>query len=40
VPLPMKFSRYFAEGRLLAPEHRNGTITFEQCIERRYPPPK
>jgi uncharacterized protein YbjT (DUF2867 family) len=35
--LPMKFSRQFAEGRLLCPDHRDGTITFEQYLERRYP---
>lgn len=38
LPLPLKFSRQFAEGRLLAPEHRDGTITFEQFLADRYPP--
>ena len=36
VPLPFKFSRQFAEGRLLAPEHRDGKITFEQYLEEKY----
>jgi uncharacterized protein YbjT (DUF2867 family) len=35
--LPFKFSRQFAEGRLLSPDHREGTITFEQYLEKRYP---
>ncbi len=36
--LPFTFSRQFAEGRLLCPEHRDGSTTFEQYLERRYPP--
>jgi uncharacterized protein YbjT (DUF2867 family) len=36
LPLPFQFSRKFAEGRLLCPEHRDGTITWEQYLERRY----
>jgi uncharacterized protein YbjT (DUF2867 family) len=35
--LPFKFSRQFAEGRLLAPDHMDGTTTFEQYLEKRYP---
>ena len=38
LPLPFKFSRQFSEGRVLAPHHRYGATTFEQYIERRYPP--
>lgn len=34
--LPFKFSRQFAQGRLLCPDHKDGTITFEQYLERRY----
>jgi len=37
VPVPLKFSRDFAAGRLLAPDHRDGSVTFEQYLERRYP---
>jgi len=35
--LPFKFSRQFTEGRLLTPDHRDGTTTFEQYLEKRYP---
>jgi hypothetical protein len=38
LPLPFKFSKQFAEGHLLSPEHRDGATTFEQYLERRYPP--
>ena len=34
--LPFKFSRQSAAGRLLCPQHRNGTITFEQYLAMRY----
>lgn len=34
--LPFKFSRQFAEGRLLCPEHKDGTITFEQYLAEKY----
>jgi hypothetical protein len=34
--IPTKFSRQFAEGRLLTPEHKDGRITFEQYLMRRY----
>src|SRR5712692_457589 len=36
LPVPFKFSRQFAAGRLLCPAHMDGTITFEQYLERRY----
>src|SRR5438445_886214 len=35
--LPFKFSRQFESGRLLCPDHRDGNITFEQYLARRYP---
>ncbi len=35
--LPFNFSRQFAAGRLLTPEHKDGTTTFEQFLEKRYP---
>jgi uncharacterized protein YbjT (DUF2867 family) len=35
--LPFKFSHQFTEGRLLTPEHKDGTTTFEQYLEKRYP---
>lgn len=35
--LPFRFSRQVAEGRLLCPDHRDGTITFEQYLARKYP---
>ena len=37
LPLPFKFSRQFAEGRLLCPGHEDGKITFEQYLEEKYP---
>ncbi len=37
--LPFKFSRQFSAGAVLTPEHRDGTITFEQYLARRYPKP-
>jgi uncharacterized protein YbjT (DUF2867 family) len=37
LPLPFKFSRQFAEGRLLCPDHKDGTITFEQYLAAKYP---
>jgi uncharacterized protein YbjT (DUF2867 family) len=36
LPLPFKFSRQFAEGRLLCPEHRDGKITFEHYLQEKY----
>src|SRR5947209_13445865 len=36
LPVPFRFSRQFAAGRLLCPEHKDGTITFEQYLTRRY----
>jgi len=37
LPMPFKFSRQFSAGAVLTPEHRDGTITFEQYLARRYP---
>jgi uncharacterized protein YbjT (DUF2867 family) len=37
--VPVKASRLVAEGRLTCPNHKDGTITFEQYLERRYPKP-
>ena len=37
LPLPFKFSRQFASGCLLAPDHKDGKITFEQYLEEKYP---
>jgi uncharacterized protein YbjT (DUF2867 family) len=37
LPLPLKFSRQFAEGRLLCPDHKDGNITFEQYLADKYP---
>ena len=37
LPLPFRFSRQFAAGRLLCPDHRDGQTTFEQYLERKYP---
>lgn len=34
--LPLKVSRQFAAGRLLCPEHKDGTITFEQYLAEKY----
>jgi uncharacterized protein YbjT (DUF2867 family) len=34
--LPFKASRQVAEGRLTCPDHKNGAITFEQYLDRRY----
>jgi len=34
--LPFKASRQFAAGRLLTPEHKDGTITFEQYLAEKY----
>jgi len=36
LPLPFKASRQFAAGRLLCPDHRDGKITFEQYLDRKY----
>jgi nucleoside-diphosphate-sugar epimerase len=36
-PLPFKFSRQVASGRLLAADHTVGKITFEQYLEKEYP---
>jgi uncharacterized protein YbjT (DUF2867 family) len=37
LPLPMKASRLVSDGRLTCPDHKDGTITFEQYLGRRYP---
>ncbi|HET7338547.1 MAG TPA: NAD(P)H-binding protein [Candidatus Dormibacteraeota bacterium] len=37
--MPFKFSAQIAEGKLLAPDHRQGKITFEQYLAERYPLP-
>jgi uncharacterized protein YbjT (DUF2867 family) len=38
LPMPMiRFSRQFAEGRLLCPDHKDGKITFEQYLADKYP---
>jgi hypothetical protein len=37
LPLPFKVSRQFASGCLLAPDHKDGKITFEQYLEEKYP---
>ena len=35
--LPFKASGLVAEGRLTCPDHKDGTMTFEQYLDRRYP---
>lgn len=35
--LPLKWSRQWAEGALLAPEHKDGRITFAQYLAEKYP---
>jgi uncharacterized protein YbjT (DUF2867 family) len=34
--VPLKFGRQFAEGKVLAPEHKEGKTTFEQYLVRKY----
>ena len=34
--LPVQASRMFAAGHLLCPEHKDGKITFEQYLQRKY----
>jgi uncharacterized protein YbjT (DUF2867 family) len=36
LPLPLKFSHQFAEGRVLCPDHKEGKITFEEYLAERY----
>jgi uncharacterized protein YbjT (DUF2867 family) len=36
IPIPMKFSRQVAEGKILSPEHMAGKTTFEQYLVRKY----
>lgn len=31
-----QFARGFSEGRLLCPDHKDGTVTFEQYLDRKY----
>jgi uncharacterized protein YbjT (DUF2867 family) len=39
LPMPViRFSREFAEGRLLTPDHKEGKITFEQYLAEKYEP--
>jgi len=38
LPLPFNFSRQFGEGRLLCPDHKDGSTTFEQHLAKRYAP--
>ena len=38
--LPIKFSRQVAQGKLLCPDHKDGTITFEQYLANKYPQPR
>ena len=35
--LPLKFSRQWEQGKLLAPDHKDGKITFAQFLAERYP---
>jgi len=34
--VPLRFSAQFAQGKLLAPKHKDGRITFEQYLVRKY----
>lgn len=34
--VPLEFSRQFAAGRLLTPDHKDGKVTFEQYLVRKY----
>src|SRR5712691_1551364 len=36
MPMPIRFSRQVAEGRLLSPDHMEGKTTFEQYLVRKY----
>lgn len=36
LPIPLKFSRQLADGKLLCPEHKDGTITFDQYLSEKY----
>lgn len=36
VPVPFLFARQLAAGRLTCPDHKDGKITFEQYLARRY----
>lgn len=37
LPMPFKFSRQWAEGVLTTPDHRSGTVTFDQYLAQTYP---
>jgi uncharacterized protein YbjT (DUF2867 family) len=37
LPVPLRFSRLLAQGKLLCPDHKDGSITFEQYLDWRYP---
>jgi uncharacterized protein YbjT (DUF2867 family) len=37
LPIPLKFSRQFAEGVITCPDHKEGKITFDQYLAERYP---
>jgi len=36
LPIPFAFSGQFAAGKLLVPEHKDGTVKFEQYLVRKY----
>ncbi len=37
LPMPFRFSKDFAAGKLTTPEHKDGKITFDQYLAERYP---
>jgi uncharacterized protein YbjT (DUF2867 family) len=37
LPMPFKFSRQWAQGVLTTPDHRSGTVTFDQYLAQTYP---
>ena len=38
LPLPTRASKEVAEGGLVCPDHKDGSMTFDQYLEDRYPP--
>jgi uncharacterized protein YbjT (DUF2867 family) len=36
MPVPLAFSAQFAAGKLLSPDHKDGKVTFEQYLVRKY----
>ena len=38
VPMPFRFSRQFAEGKITCPDHRDGVVTFDQYLTEKYAP--